>query len=808
VVRRTDLAADVLLNLAERRVERGEVVRARAVLGAFVRHGRHVSHRRALRAGTLMLWSESPAIAVAWFEQLRSRRDVPEHRKWAVEAALGQAMEQAGRTADAVDHLSAAVSGAPQRPVWRRHLLATALRVGEPDGVRSALMIDDLPQRADVSFRRFQDVVVQGEDMLEPGPAATQRSSVTIDALRHAVAPKAASRIEHTATAPIQEGTNEAGRVWYEFGRHLEESGHPALAAAAFEVAVACRPEQRRWQHRLARRRRQIGLQGTELHVPERAVAESPVPPPDGYGVVAPLHAVGVTGWLSPTANVSAPVRIKLNGTVVASTYATKPVTAAGGHQLLEFRRAIQHTWAYVGRGDVIEVEHDGRVLPHLDRGEQYVIDADRVSCSIALLERLDSGFVLNKYGKLKRSIQSDSEWQTGIVDLFHRLRDDVHDKLGLALIPFYGTLLGAVRESNFLGHDNDFDTVCILQQSAPEAVKAQFLELVRVVIECGYDVRARPWHVWVFVPGTRHKLDIFFAWFDEDDRLQVSYGYHGEPIKRSPALLDLKPASLGNHEMLIPSNAEEVLTQLYGPAWRRPDPGFTHHTASRVIHAEYRLTPDERNAIHWEQFYRDHRVQGVSPFAEFVARRFPQTGTMIEFGCGTGRDSLFFASRGWSVLAGDRSIRAIRQADEKRAAAGLDGLRFGVVDASSADDVARFLNDAALETAEADVFVYLRFFLHAVTEGVEDTLISTLVERLRPPFRLCAEFRTAQDAQREKAYDDHDRRYIDEEAFADALTSRWGFEVEHLEARTGLSPYLDEDPHLARVIAFRSGPH
>jgi hypothetical protein len=103
--------------------------------------------------------------------------------------------------------------------------------------------------------------------------------------------------------------------------------------------------------------------------------------------------------------------------------------------------------------------------------------------------------------------------------------------------------------------------------------------------------------------------------------------------------------------------------------------------------------------------------------------------------------------------------------------------------------------------SARWDVLVYLRF-LHAIPEAAEDTLLGVLTERLPMGFHLCAEFRTEHDADRPKAEAAHYRRYINEVQLAEKLTTIYGFEVEHLEAGAGLSPFKGEDPHLARIIA------
>ena len=53
----------------------------------------------------------------------------------------------------------------------------------------------------------------------------------------------------------------------------------------------------------------------------------------------------------------------------------------------------------------------------------------------------------------------------------------------GVAAFPAYGTLLGAVREGDFLGHDSDADLGYVSSRSTPVDVIRESFELQRVVV-------------------------------------------------------------------------------------------------------------------------------------------------------------------------------------------------------------------------------------------------------------------------------------------------------------------------------------
>jgi hypothetical protein len=574
-------------------------------------------------------------------------------------------------------------------------------------------------------------------------------------------------------------------------------------AADVFHDAHRTEPENDVWKKQYLQLRRYAPDWGFYSLDPSRAWKISDYRDSLEHGLVAPIRQL-VFGWI-PADSTDTRVNFKLNGTLLTDTTAVTEVTLPDGRVYLQFSRYLKDVWKYAGRGDRLTVECNGEVLPIIGRGGAFTFRAGQ-SRTDELFAELGRGAVFNKYGRLNSSPRHDQRWQTSMFDLYTKLRHDLSDAMGLTLIPFYGTMLGAVREQDFIGHDNDFDTIYISEHSSPAAVRQEFKDVCAHLLAKGYDLKVKPTHTWVKIPGTSAKLDIFFAWFNSADDFDISYGYHGVPVKRSTDFSEYQSGRLGTFEIPVPVNAEALLCQLYGPGWRTPDPGFAHYSTTRKIDRRYRLTTSDVSDLYWRQFYRDHHSSRASRFAKFVDSYFDESGALVEFGSGGGRDGIYFASQGWSMIGGDRSPEAVAQANAL-VKEGSDGLvaRFEVVDVASAEGVTAFLEgNAAVLTRAEPLVVYMRFFLHAIDEPTQNTLLDAISGALDEAFYLCAEFRTVEDRSLSKVHGEHYRRYIEHDQLAADLRSRWGFEVEHLEAGQGLSPYDGEDPHLARIVARR----
>lgn len=513
-------------------------------------------------------------------------------------------------------------------------------------------------------------------------------------------------------------------------------------------------------------------------------------------GHVERLDSEGISGWVHRDG--TSDVEIVVNGTVVAKTFPSQPRLADGARLDNGFSRTLKDLWKYLGQGDYIEVRYAGKALPIEGHGVRWVCDNGKDSRCGRLLQNIGKGHVFNKYGRLRLAMPSDDGYKGWCLETYYTLRDEIRQAIGCDAFAIYGTMLGAVREGNFIGHDNDFDMVYVSRHSEPEAVKAEFVQLCEYLIDAGYWLKPKKTHTWVRRRDTRQKMDIFFSWFDSEGRFHLSYGYHGEPVGRE-GFEERVPYTLAGRRILLPAASPEILEQTFGKGWKSPDPGFKHESPTRRIDKAYFVARAQLSKLYWKQFYRDNDVTEGSPFAKFVAARLPPKCTVIEIGSGTGRDAIFFAEHGHAVFGADRAAEGL----ERATAAAEEGklqTSFQVVDAASRQQLRGFLAGVA---PSGQTVVYMRFFLHSIPVEVQELIFDEICQ-LPSGFLLALEFRTDQDANQPKVYGEHYRRYIKPSEVVESLVSR-GLSIEFEEAGTGLSPFGTEDPHLARILARKA---
>jgi|ETNvirenome_6_85_1030632.scaffolds.fasta_scaffold00881_19 SAM-dependent methyltransferase len=194
-----------------------------------------------------------------------------------------------------------------------------------------------------------------------------------------------------------------------------------------------------------------------------------------------------------------------------------------------------------------------------------------------------------------------------------------------------------------------------------------------------------------------------------------------------------------------------------------------------------------DRNKDYWENFYKSEAAQSIgesSNFATFTLdylRQRKSFVSLLDVGCGNGRDTRYFRENGI-------------------AAYGID---------LSCDDSFPYLykEDALSISKECDVY-YLRFFVHTLEEKDLDIVIKNIGAIMPDQGLIFIETRSTKDITNEPRSETNFRSTIGSEHF------RMLYSLEYLQKKfvedfnvlfsieeQGLAPFKGEDPYIVRMI-------
>ena len=193
----------------------------------------------------------------------------------------------------------------------------------------------------------------------------------------------------------------------------------------------------------------------------------------------------------------------------------------------------------------------------------------------------------------------------------------------------------------------------------------------------------------------------------------------------------------------------------------------------------------------HWNNYYANNSYFENSDFAEFVKNFITYEKSLLDVGCGNGRDSLFFIKNNLEVYGVDFSETAINNLKKK-----TNSDNFQVL------EISNIQND--LKVKNFDI-CYCRFLLHAIDENSEDNLLAWTKNNVNS--LLCIETRIA-DSKNLNLKQTHYRRFFKEEVILNKLINL-NFEILYSEKSYNFSKYktsyqvqdLNNDPLLLRII-------
>ena len=201
----------------------------------------------------------------------------------------------------------------------------------------------------------------------------------------------------------------------------------------------------------------------------------------------------------------------------------------------------------------------------------------------------------------------------------------------------------------------------------------------------------------------------------------------------------------------------------------------------------------------HWDEYYKKDNIPDYpSPFAEYVANKLSNQQTILEVGCGNGRDAKFLASQGHLVTGLDRSGEAIELCKKLYPDESLEFF-FGTI------------TDIAKINKKKYGLIYSRFVIHAMSLNEEIKTLNMSHKLLNKDGQFFVECRSINDPLSRKGdilsnterIEGHYRRFIILEEFKQRLV-QVGFKIIKTIESNGLAKFGKDDPVVIRVHAIK----
>ena len=196
-------------------------------------------------------------------------------------------------------------------------------------------------------------------------------------------------------------------------------------------------------------------------------------------------------------------------------------------------------------------------------------------------------------------------------------------------------------------------------------------------------------------------------------------------------------------------------------------------------------------NVSHWNKFYKTFNVGRETSFARFVLKKINKKKSILEIGCGNGRDTFFFSKNKINITGIDISRIAIKKNKIK------NNISFQCFDFCKKKILKKNFD-----------YIYARFFIHAINEKQEFFFFKNCIRSTKPNSQIFLEFRTTKDnlikkgihLSKNERVSGHYRRFIDVNEFVKKI-KKLGFILVYLSRSKNFAKFNKEKPDICRVI-------
>lgn len=204
----------------------------------------------------------------------------------------------------------------------------------------------------------------------------------------------------------------------------------------------------------------------------------------------------------------------------------------------------------------------------------------------------------------------------------------------------------------------------------------------------------------------------------------------------------------------------------------------------------------------YWTEYYIENsKPTGASTFAKFILNKLEKNKTLIELGCGNGRDSIYFSQNNLNVVAIDQVQCEVDFLNKNYKTNNINFI---------CDDFTNLKNTKNDIVNEVNFdYVYSRFTFHSINEAKENRTLDWIKNNLVKGGLFLLEARSMKDPMFKQGetlsetenYTTHYRRYMDLNKIINKLESR-NFEILFKIEDKDLAVYKDDNPYVIRIIA------